>query len=87
MTLLRVPSFLIIFNPTLFIIDPLNVIESVDLEFFYQALYLAFECRFITEEQCLSISVLILPLDATTPRNPNALSYREIATVITLSES
>ena len=36
---------------------------------------------------CLSSSVLVLPLDVTTPRDSYAWNYRELATLFTLGES
>ena len=35
----------------------------------------------------LSSSVQVLPLDVTTPRDSHAWNYRELATLLTLSES
>ena len=40
-----------------------------------------------TEKLCLSSSVLVLPLDVTTPRDSYAWNYRELATLLTLGES
>ena len=36
---------------------------------------------------CLSSSVQVLPLDVTSPRDSNAWNYRELTTLLTLSES
>ena len=50
--------------------------------------YLACEGSFKDNEKlCLSSSVLVLPLDVTTPRDSSTWNYRELATLSTLGES
>ena len=41
----------------------------------------------IEKHICLSSSIQVLPLDVTTPRDSYALNYRELATLLILSES
>ena len=55
----------------------------------HMILYLDVKGRNLDTEKpfCLSSSVQVLPLDVTTTPDSNAWNYRELATLLTLSES